>query len=231
MATIELIHRQNLRLLADEFGGVAVVAEKIGRSSSQYSQWMNGSENSGTKKPRGMRPSSARMIEQACGKPVGWMDQPHDPAEAAPFDENVSPAPMGTRPIPVISSIQAGALREIENPYEPGDGYAVEFTDDSTLSRWAFCLDVEGYSMAPRFNPGDRLFVDPERSPSPGNFVVARNGSNQATFKKYRPRGIDANGNEIFELVPLNDDFPTLRSDQEKLTVLGVVTEVKQRLV
>ena len=171
------------------------------------------------------------MIEQACGKPVGWMDQPHDTAETAPFDENVSPAPIGTRPIPVISSIQAGALRDIENPYEPGDGYAVEFTGDATLSRWAFCLDVEGYSMAPRFNPGDRLFVDPERSPSPGNFVVARNGSNQATFKKYRPRGIDANGNEIFELVPLNDDFPTLRSDQEKLIVLGVVTEVKQRLV
>lgn len=119
----------------------------------------------------------------------------------------------------------------MENPYEPGDGYAVEYTEDMKLSRWAFCLDVEGMSMSPRFQPGDRLFVDPDRAPGPGNFVVARNGSNQATFKKYRPRGIDANGHEIFELVPLNDDFPTLRSDTEQLYVIGVVTEVKQRLV
>ncbi|AWL03381.1 peptidase S24 [Massilia oculi] len=159
----------------------------------------------------------------------GPMSPEQPPTEQ--FDQNVSLIRLASRPIPVISSVQAGALRDMENPYEPGDGYAVEYTEDPKLSRWAFCLDVEGMSMAPRFQPGDRLFVDPDRSPGPGNFVVARNGSNQATFKKYRPRGIDANGNEIFELVPLNDDFPTLRSDQETLVVIGVVTEVKQKLV
>jgi SOS-response transcriptional repressor LexA len=240
MITIETIHRENLQILARECGGVAAVAAKIGCSSSQYSQWMNGSENSGTGKPRGMRPSSARRIEKATGKPVGWMDSPHlfDGAQenipdvpARSFDENVRPALLGTRPIPVISSVQAGALRDMDNPYEPGDGYAVEYTDDVKLSRWAFGLDVEGDSMLPRFQEGDRLIVDPEREPKPGNFVIARNGSDQATFKKYRPRGMDPQGNVIFELVPLNDDYPTMRSDLEQLTIIGVVTEVKQRLV
>jgi SOS-response transcriptional repressor LexA len=61
--------------------------------------------------------------------------------------------------------------------------------------------------------------------------VIARNGTNQATFKKYRPRGIDAQGNEIFELTPLNDDYPTLRSDVEPLFVIGVVVKVIQKLV
>jgi len=239
MQTNDEIRRENLAVAIKRMGTAAKLAEAAKTSAAYLSQIRNRTPDSKSGTPKTMGDDMARRIEAAIGEPHGWMDKSHlfqgaaerPVASSQPFDENVSPAPMGTRPIPVISSIQAGALRDIENPYEPGDGYAVEFTDDASLSRWAFCLDVEGFSMAPRFNPGDRLFVDPERSPSPGNFVVARNGSNQATFKKYRPRGIDANGNEIFELVPLNDDFPTLRSDQEKLIVLGVVTEVKQRLV
>jgi SOS-response transcriptional repressor LexA len=153
------------------------------------------------------------------------------PSAARPFDENVRPASVGTRPIPVISAVQAGQLRDMENPYEPGDGYAIEYTDDMRLSRWTFGLDVDGDSMTPRFQPGDRLIVDPDRQPRPGSFVVARNGSDQATFKKYRPRGIDANGNVIFELAPLNDDYPTLRSDMEPLIVIGVVVKVIQNLI
>jgi SOS-response transcriptional repressor LexA len=153
------------------------------------------------------------------------------PGAAVPpaFDENVKPAPMGTRPIPVISAVQAGALRDMDSPYEPGDGYAIEYTDDMGLSRWTFALDIEGQSMMPEFRPGDRVIVDPEVSPNPGDFVVARNTSDQATFKKYRPRGIDHSGNMIFELVPLNDDYPTLRSDTEHLIVLGVLMEHRKK--
>lgn len=146
------------------------------------------------------------------------------------FDENVRPANPALRPIPVISSVQAGALRDMETPYPVGSGYAIEYTDDEKLSRWAFGLDVEGLSMTPMFQPGDRIIVDPDLAPNPGDFVVARNGSDQATFKKYRPRGIDHNGEMIFELVPLNDDYPTLRSDTEHLVVIGVVTEFKKKL-
>lgn len=175
----------------------------------------------------------ARRLEQQYKMGAGYLDRPIGPGVSqAPgvFDENVSRVPMGTRPIPVISSVQAGALRDMDAPYEPGDGYAVVYTDDMALSRWTFSLEVEGESMMPRFQPGDLLIVDPELSPNPGNFVVARNGTNQATFKKYRPRGIDERGNMIFELVPLNEDYPTMRSDVEKLTILGVVVEHRNKL-
>lgn len=145
------------------------------------------------------------------------------------FDQNVTPVAMGMRPIPVISAIQAGQLKDMENPYSPGDGYSIEYTDQN-LSRWAFALDVEGLSMTPLFQPGDRIIVDPDIAPQPGDYVIARNGSDQATFKKYRPRGIDAKGEMIFELVPLNDDFPTMRSDTEHLIVIGVVTEHRKKL-
>lgn len=147
----------------------------------------------------------------------------------AVFDENVSQAITGVRPIPVISAVQAGQLKDMENPYSPGDGYSIEYTDQK-LSRWAFALEVEGESMMPIFKPGDRLIVDPDLAPQPGDYVIARNGSDQATFKKYRPRGIDSNGEMIFELVPLNDDYPIMRSDTEHLIVIGVVTEHRKKL-
>ncbi|MGI4859741.1 MAG: LexA family protein, partial [Janthinobacterium lividum] len=59
----------------------------------------------------------------------------------------------------------------------------------------------------------------------PGDFVVAKNGSQDATFKKYRPRGVSLTGQEVFELAPLNDDYPTLRSDTEPLQIIGVMVE------
>ena len=39
------------------------------------------------------------------------------------------------------------------------------------------------------------------------------------TFKKYRLRGT-VNGQESFELVPLNTDYPTLNSLHNKITIL-----------
>lgn len=81
MKTMNQIHRENLQALVDEFESVTVVAGKIGCSDSQYSQWLNGSTNSGTGKPRGLGAKSARRIEVACGKPIGWMDREHQEFE------------------------------------------------------------------------------------------------------------------------------------------------------
>ncbi len=77
MKTIDEIHRDNLATIAKDLGGAGTAAELIGCSPSQFSQWLNGSENSGTGKPRGMRPSSCRQVETKCGKQMGWMDVDH----------------------------------------------------------------------------------------------------------------------------------------------------------
>lgn len=146
------------------------------------------------------------------------------------YDMNVRAATIGARTIPVISAVQAGNLQEIADPYPPGAGFAVEFIDDqSGYSRWAFALEIDGLSMLPEFHPGDRIIVDPEVAPAPGDFVVARNTHEEATFKKYRPRGMDQNGNMIFELVPLNPDYPTMRSDVEHLEIIGVMVEHRKK--
>jgi SOS-response transcriptional repressor LexA len=207
------------------------LAQKVGMTQGALSELETGESQSSTLLPSMAAVLGVSALWLGTGKgsmlPTG-VDSPN--AHRPPFDENVFRVPMGTRPIPVISSVQAGALRDMDCPYEPGDGYAVIYTDDMSLSRWTFSLEVDGDSMLPRFQHGDLLIVDPELSPNPGNFVVARNGTNQATFKKYRPRGIDESGNTVFELVPLNEDYPTLRSDTEKLVVLGVVVEHRNKL-
>ncbi|MFV0409488.1 MAG: LexA family protein, partial [Paracoccus sp. (in: a-proteobacteria)] len=137
---------------------------------------------------------------------------------------NVRHAAIGSRAIPVISSIQAGGPREVVDSFQPGDGHEFIYTDQ-IVSGSAFALEIEGLSMTPEFQPGDRVIIDPEVQPQPGDFVAARNGSDEATFKKYRPRGTDDAGNTIFELTPLNDDYPTTRSDREPLLVVGTMVE------
>ena len=137
---------------------------------------------------------------------------------------NTEPAPVGVRKIPVISAIQAGMWAEISDNFAPGDADDWLMTD-LELSASAFALTIRGDSMLPEFNPGDRVIIDPEVAPHPGDFVAAKNGEQEATFKKYRPRGMDAHGNMVFELVPLNDDYPTLRSDVEPIRIVGTMVE------
>lgn len=149
-------------------------------------------------------------------------------SEIPAFDVNVKNSPMGRRAIPVISAIQAGAMKEITEPYEIGSGYATLYTDD-TYSRWAFGLEIEGDSMLPKFEPGDLVIIEPEWEPRPGEYVAAKNGKQEATFKKYRQRGTDKDGRDIFELVPLNEDYPVLRSDETPLIIIGVMAEHRQR--
>ena len=180
MRTIDEIRRINLAALAAEVGGPSALALLAGKSDSQISQWINGSANSGTGKPRGMRSSSCRELELVCKKPVGWMEVDHEVGKKD-FDTNVQPSSMGTRAIPVISAIQAGAMKEITVPYAAGDGFATIFVDDS-YSRWAFGLEIDGDSMMPDYQPGDVVIIEPEWQPRPGDCVAAKNGRQEATF-------------------------------------------------
>jgi len=166
----------------------------------------------------GNRPISEKTVIAVEALPGlrGWFSE-------ATFDENVSPAPIGTRAIPLINYVQAGQLTDIGAAFT---GEAMEYLlTDLRLSEHAFALEIEGDSMLPEFRSGDRVIIDQEVAPAPGDFVAARNGSEQATFKKYRPRGINENGEDVFELVPLNDDYPTLYSNRERLTIIGTMIE------
>ncbi|WP_304956856.1 LexA family transcriptional regulator [Xenophilus sp. Marseille-Q4582] len=148
--------------------------------------------------------------------------------ESFPGDMNAKPVSGGKRPYPVISAVQAGLVKEISDPYAPGDGFDIEYGDDD-WSKWTFVLELEGKSMEPDFLEGDRVFIDPHLAPRAGDFVVAKNHKQEATFKKYRLRGVDLAGQDLFDLVPLNPDYPTISSAEHKLTVIGVMVEHRRK--
>lgn len=137
---------------------------------------------------------------------------------------NVSAAQIGTKQIPLLSYVSAGHWTGAVDAFQPNDAHEWLVTD-LELSDSAFALEIKGDSMLPEFKPGDRVIIDPGVSPQPGDFVVGKNGDGEATFKKFRPRGVDASGNLVFELVPLNDDYPTMRSDVTPITILGTMVE------
>lgn len=137
---------------------------------------------------------------------------------------------VGRREIPLISYVQAGMMTEAIDPFSLGEGFETILTDQE-CSEQSFALRIKGRSMLPRFEPGDTIVIDPQRQPRPGDFVVAKNTEEEATFKKYRPRGVNERGDVIFELVPLNDDFATLHSERDHLHIVGVAIEHRKPLL
>lgn len=142
---------------------------------------------------------------------------------------NVAPTAIGMTSIPVISYIQAGQWNEVVDPYQPGDGDETIYTDQA-VSANTFALRIRGDSMyradsPDSFSEGDLVIIDPNVQPRPGEYVAAKNCDQEATFKKYRPRGLNAQGVEYFELVPLNPDYETMRSDLQPITIIGTMIE------
>lgn len=151
---------------------------------------------------------------------------------SVPVQDNIEPVRGFMKRIPILSYVEAGdpngigQIQARQAAIDNGDFIWI----DEELPDECFALRVVGHSMEPEFQPGDILVVDPTIKPIPGDFVVASRISRltndmETTFKKYRPRGYDEHGREIFELVPLNDDYPKYDSRIEQLTINGVLVE------
>lgn len=187
------------------------LAKRVGVSKVAVSQWENGDTQ-----PKG---ENLLKLASALGVSPQWLvNGKGDPSAGLPELES---APIGGRMVPIISEVQAGTWKEIRDNLQTAE----MLLTDLSLGAHAFALTIRGDSMLPDFREGDRVIIDPDVRPSPGDFVVAINGGNAATFKKYRERGIGADGDTVFELVPLNADYPTLRSDIEKIDIIGTMME------
>lgn len=218
MKLIDDIRRDNLAQLAKECGSVQSLAAVLERDPSQVSQWLNGSTNSATGKPRGMRQETARRIEQALRKPTGWLDLDHN-RQFSELDSNTEPGPDVRGRVPLISWIQAGDWCEAVNSFAPGDA-EMWLPCPKTFGANAFALRVRGISMEPRYQSGDIIFVDPDVQPEHGkNIVVRLDDETEATFKQ-----LVVEGSQKY-LKALNPDFPGPRflPINGNATIVGVV--------
>ncbi|WP_238912516.1 hypothetical protein [Achromobacter xylosoxidans] len=93
MKTVEETRVARLRMLIAEVGSTAALNRMADRNErdSTLSQILNGAIGSKTNKPKTMGSDLARALEQATGKPRGWMDNdPELQQQAWPF-VSVSP--------------------------------------------------------------------------------------------------------------------------------------------
>ena len=187
------------------------VAKTVGVSRAAVTQWENG-----LTKPKG---EYIHALAKLYGCTTGYILHGED-SEIG----NVTPAPIGLRQIPIISYVQAGCWTETCD-CRAMDGSIETINTDLDLGSMAFALEVRGDSMAPEILEGDVVVIDPDVDPLPGDYVVAKNGSHEATLKQYRPRGTNEQGQEYFELVPLNPVYPAMRSDHHHVTIIGVMME------
>ena len=174
--------------------------------------------------------SKTATLASLCGVSALWLECGKGPmsADAAALQHQL---PKGMRRYPLLGLQQASAdsARGETGGTDDGTALAIEVASDSA-SPHAFFVQLEDNSMAPEIREGDRVLIDPTLPPRPGDCVLATDSRQQAILRKYRVRGMDKAGAEIFELVPLNEDHPTLRSDEQMLQLRGTGVEHRRRL-
>lgn len=208
--TTEEIRREHLRVLLDTRcgGSQTRLADTLDCSPNYVSRMLS------TKKHRKrIGDDMARHIESRFGLDHGFIDVPYRPHSA-----NTEPGPDLVRSVPLISWVRAGQWQGAVDMYQPGvaeDWYQSPVSGSSNM----FCLRVRGASMEPRFQEGELIFVDPERSPASGDYVVVRlDDRDEATFKRLRYEG----GETWLEAI--NPDWPhRFIRLTEDATLCGVV--------
>ena len=150
--------------------------------------------------------------------------------EVLAFDVNIVPVAMKSYTYPLISPVQAGLWTGIDFLRTVDENFEM-IPSNVMASEDSFYLKIEGESMQPKFKEGDLVLIDPTIAPTPGKFVAAINGSDEATFKQYKELGTrNEYGTPHFQLVPLNDFYPTLSSLDQEIRIIGVAVEKRELL-
>jgi len=136
--------------------------------------------------------------------------------------ESVVSTPVGVKRLALYSQNELEELQEGQLN-EP----AKTLLTDLNLNANSYAVDVSDDAIESEIKSGDRIIVDGELKPVPGDFVVVRSHRIKKTYvRKYRALGFSpTTGDLIFEAKPTNPDHPSMNSESDLLQVLGVVVE------
>lgn len=231
-----MIRIDNLRLLMQQNGWKQADLCRVIKKSDAYVSKLLGKKSSFGEK-------AARYIEEKCGKPHGWLDQPHSPLTydtpeinflvasesiaALPVTKpRVQPAtfitpPTGGSLLPVITWEHIGML-ELDNtdPRLKSCAHAPAEGASGGKTKWIIMNDESG---GDRFPQGARLKVELDRTiapAKPGKFVVVKDRKGSYAVRRF----IQVSGDH-FRAVAANDAYATLDSERDGLTVVGVVVQ------
>lgn len=218
---ITTLRRKNLRAAIDaviesgRFKSDAAFCEHYDLNPSHISQLINGHGSFGER--------AARNLEKKVQWELGLLDKENvQDSKKLTESNNAYVCDTPLRKIPVLDFVQAGLWREVV--YDGLNPMGWTYSDyQGRNPDEIFSVTIAGMSMSPRFMPNDKLVIDPNLAPQPGDFVVACNNDHEVTFKKYRVTGYDEEGREHFQLLPLNPDFAPLDSKINHIRIIGVV--------
>lgn len=133
-----------------------------------------------------------------------------------PENNTISPVNKLQGQYPVLDWVQAGNWSTIN---ETAKHEADHYPCPVKCSDKTFLLKVRGQSMAPTFNEGELIFVDPEVEAIHGKYVVARlDDENEATLKQLIIEG----GHKFLKAA--NPSWPTqIQPINGNCTIVGVV--------
>jgi SOS-response transcriptional repressor LexA len=216
---VKQIRRLNLKLLIDEVGTQAEVANRSDTDASYISQILR------KKKPRDIGDRVARKFEAGCAKQHGWMDRAHidewkkhgiaTDSDLANYEPSARSNDQAIR-----ERAQYNMRRKIH--VLPDWKSIIDWLDEESIPKHSptidkpagcgdrtYALTVRSDIMAPIFPERAYIIVDPDRPPRHGTLVVVHiKGWNEATFRKLV---IDANQmyleplNKAYEPIKLSD--------------------------
>lgn len=191
--------------------GQSNLAKLLNQSPQAIKNWEN----------RGVSQSGARIAQKLIGCDSNWLLEGVGQMVSGHEVDNISAGPMIRGTVPLISNVQAGMYTEfVDNLHPPDEGYE-QIPTTVPVNRYTFALRVHGDSMEPEFKEGMLLVVEPELDPQPGDYVIAKNGSEETTFKQLTKDGAD------WYLKPLNERYPIKPLGSN--TIIGVVRATQKR--
>lgn len=190
------------------------IANAAKKSQSAVTQWLSGDT-------KVLKSDSAAGLQTVTGFSAAWLATGQGPQMVAEIS-NTAPGPNLGGSVPLLSSVQAGNFKEFVDNYSYQTSEAESIPTAVPVRQFTFALRVEGDSMEPDFKSGMVIIVEPELDPLPNDFVVARNGSDETTFKQLVKDGAD------WYLKPLNDRYP-MKPLTSEVRIVGVVRAVERR--
>jgi len=127
----------------------------------------------------------------------------------------VQPTHQPISSVPVLDLVQAGAFREAFEDLENAEYIAT----DAKVRTHTYALRVVGDSMIPVFQAGMIVIVEPDMAAISGDYVIAKNGDNEATLKQLIKDGAD------WYLKPLNPQYPMKSANN--VNIVGVVIQAQ----
>lgn len=186
-----------IRNLRELIGSMSLsdFAKRANKDPAQLSGMMSGA------RPFGER--AARSIEKNMNLPAGFLDRAEESELVA-----------------VKSDIKEIKVIEWSNATHPSTAPAIQtvFTFMKPNDH-VFGLVVDNDAMTPQFKKGDVVLIDPIKKPRPGSYVIAAIGD-VVVLRLYRATTLID-----FELIPLNENFPSVKSNEAEIKIIGIVFE------